>query len=90
MFSKIALCSDAESSSVTGFDFHLMQVRTRFSLRYCLKYAVAVIHLGDDPENNVTHRNPVFCSSNNTCKKTGRGEKPVCISCSQQEVWKHK
>lgn len=64
MFSKIALCSDAESFSVAGFEFHLMRERTRFSLSHCLQHSVAVIHM--------THGNPVFCSSNNTCKKKGK------------------
>lgn len=69
MVSKIVLCSDVESSSVTEFEFYLMQERTRFSLSHCLQHSVAMIRLGADPENSVTHGNPVFCSSNNTCKK---------------------
>jgi len=69
VFSKIALCSYAESSSVMGCELHLMRERTGFSLSHCLQHSVAVIHLGADPENNMTHGNPVFCSSNNTCKK---------------------
>lgn len=71
MFSEIALCNDAKSCSVTGIEFHVMQETTRFSLSHCLQHSVAVIHLGADPENNVTHGNPVFCSSNNTYKKRG-------------------
>lgn len=69
MVSKIVLCSDVESSSVTEFEFYLMQERTRFSLSHCLQHSVAMIRLGADPENSMTHGNPVFCSSNNTCKK---------------------
>lgn len=66
MFSKITLCTDAKSSSVTEFEFYLMW--ERFSLSHCLQHSVAVIHQGTDLENIVTHRSPVFCSSSHTCK----------------------
>lgn len=79
IFSKIALCSDAESSSLTGFEFHLMRERTRFSLSHCLQHSVAVIHLGADPENNVTQGNPIFSSSNNTCKKKKKKKKKAYL-----------
>lgn len=76
MFSKITLCRDAESSSVTEFEFHFMW--EWFLLSHCLQRLVAVIHLRADLENIVTHGNLVFCSSNYTCKE--KLEKTLQIS----------
>lgn len=80
MFSKITLCRDAESSSVAESEFHLMW--ERFLLSHCLQHSVAVIHLGADLENIMTHRNPVFCSNNYTCKeklKKNPNNPPACL-----------